>query len=199
MAIPHLAIVPVGKVDAEELKATLVRVAKSLRRPVELRDKLPVPQGVEDTGRRQFQAAPLIARLATRLPQLGPGEMIGADGDGGKAPPRADAHLFVTDVDLFTAKSDQVFAALNTHEKLAVVSVRRLREAFYRRPADPTKHRARLVKEIVRMTGRLAGARECGDPNCALSGSKNVIDIDLKEETFCRACSLKLFEGTIRL
>lgn len=199
MAISHTAMIPVGKVQQDELDAALVRVGKALRRPVELRDRLPVPQGVEDTARRQFRVVTLLERLETRIPQLAPGRMIGAEGEAGKAPPRADVHIFVTDVDLFTANSDGVFSALNSSKKLAVVSVRRLREPFYRRPSDPGKHRARLVRELTRMAGRLSGARECGDPSCVLAPSRNVVDIDLKEEGFCRACTRRLFEGTIRI
>jgi predicted Zn-dependent protease len=77
--------------------------------------------------------------------------------------------------------------------------VRRLREAFYRRKADPVKQRSRLVKELLRMAGRLRSAPECTDPKCVLAASKMFADLDLKEERYCRQCSLRLFEGTIRI
>jgi archaemetzincin len=82
---------------------------------------------------------------------------------------------------------------------LSVVSVRRLREAFYRRKADPNKQRARTVKEIVRMGARLQGVKACASPSCVLAPSKMLGDLDLKEEKFCRDCSTALFEGTVRI
>lgn len=196
----HVAVIPVGKVDSAEIEAALPRVAKGTRHPLELRAALPVPQGVEDSERGQFRASAVMARLHSMVPQLGPGKLVGAEGGADQKPPlKADGYVFVTDVDLYTANSDSVFSALMSSKGTAVVSVRRLREAHYRRKSDPVKQRARLVKEILRMVGRLQGAKECTDPKCALAASKMFADLDLKDERFCRPCSLRLFEGTIRI
>jgi archaemetzincin len=81
----------------------------------------------------------------------------------------------------------------------AVVSLRRLREAFHRRRADPTRQRARLVKEILRMAVRLRGLPECVDPACVVAPSRTLPDIDAKEERLCRACEQRLFEGRVRI
>lgn len=193
----HIAVIPVGRMDVAEVEAAMVRVSKLLRRPLELRATLPVPQGSEDRERGQFRAAKLMNGLRALVPQHGPGRMVGVEDR--QAPLKPDAHLFVTDVDLFTAKSDGVYAALIPSKRLAVVSVRRLREAFYRRPADPVKQRTRLVKEMLRMAVRLLGMSECGDPKCVFSPSKVMADIDIKEERICRACTQSLFEGTMRI
>jgi len=195
----HIAVVSAGKIDAAELEAALVRVAKVLRQPVELRDSLPVPPGVEDRERGQFRAATLMSRLRSATPQLDPGKLVGSETPDAKPPAKPDAFLFVTDVDLFTARTDGVFAALMRTEGTGLVSVRRLREAFYRRKADPVRQRSRLVKELLRITGRLQGVKECSDARCVLAPSKFLPDIDTKEETFCRACSQLLFEGTIQV
>jgi len=196
----HVSVIPVGKVEPGELEAALSRVAKSVRQPLELRASLPLPQGVEESGRGQFRASLLMQRLLTMVPQLRPGRLIGGEEAGDARPPlKSDAFVFVTDADLYTASSDSVFAALMSAQRTAVVSVRRLREAFYRRKADPTKQRARLVKELVRMVGRLRGAPECASPQCVLSASKMFADLDLKEERLCRSCAHRLFEGTIRI
>ncbi|MCP3977740.1 MAG: hypothetical protein GY716_00220 [bacterium] len=196
----HVAVIPVGKVESDEVEAAMSRAAKVLRAPVEVRDSLPVPQGVEDTVRRQFRVANLLARLRSRIPQLGRGKLVGADdAEDAKAPPQADVFVFITDVDMFTAKSDGVFAALNAKNKVAIVSLRRLREAFYRRKPEPTKHRARLIKETLRMVARVRGLKECSDPRCALAPSKMLVDVDTKEEAYCRNCSEWLFEGTAHI
>jgi predicted Zn-dependent protease len=160
---------------------------------------LAIPPGVEDRERGQFRAATLMSRLRAAVPQIGPGRMVGADDPEAKPPPKPDAFLFVTDVDLFTAKTDGVFAALVRREHTGLVSVRRLRESFYRRRADHGRQRARLVKELLRVAGRLIGLPECSDPQCVMSASKFLPDIDTKTENYCRACSQRLFEGRIQV
>lgn len=195
----HIALVPVGKIDAEELKNAAIRITKPLRQPVEVRTSVALPRASEDTERAQHRAMTLLGLLRTSLLQTKPGELIGADDATAKPPHKPDGVIFVTDADLFTAKTDGVYSALIKSKGLAVVSVRRTREAFYRRKTDPVRQRARLVKEVLRMAARLQGSPECPKPDCVLSASKSIHDLDAKSESFCRACALRLFEGTIRV
>ena len=199
MSEVRVAVVPVGKVSGEELEAALTRAAKVLRHPIELKASLGVPQGLEDRERGQFRAALLIARLRSSFPQLGPGRMIGAEGSEQAASFSPDAIVFVTDVDLYTAKSDGVFTALLPAKGLGVVSLRRLREAFYRRSADPSKQRARLTKEILRAIGWLSGMPACREPQCVMSGTAMLADLDSKDEKLCRACAQRMFKGTVQI
>ncbi len=195
----HLAAVPVGRLDVEEIEAALVRAAKVLHQPVELREALPVPRGTEDPERRQHRAATLLERLLAEVRKLRPGRLVGGSAPAEPTPLRPDGFLFVTDVDLYTANTEGVFGALIVSQHCAVVSVRRLREAFHRRRADPVRQRARLAKEVLRMVGRLAGLAECGEAACVLAPSKTIPDIDAKDERYCRVCEQKLFMGTMRL
>jgi archaemetzincin len=135
--------------------------------------------------------------LRDEVAKLRPGRMVGGD-EGAPRPPRPAGFVFVTDVDLFTANSDGVFSALLPAKGCAVVSVRRLREAFYRRKADPARQRSRLMKEAMRMSARLRGVGTCNDPRCALAESRTIPDLDLKEEKFCRVCEQRLFEGRVQ-
>jgi archaemetzincin len=194
-----LAAVPIGRVSVEEISAALSRAAKVLHQPVELREPLPVPRGSEDPERGQHRAAVLMTRLGTEVRKLKPGKLVGTTDPDARPPFQPDGFLFVTDVDLFTAKTEGVVAALLSAKHCAVISVRRLREAFYRRKADPNRQRARLTKEILRMAGRLAGLSECSDPECVLAPSRTMPDIDAKEERFCRGCEQAFFEGTMRI
>lgn len=194
-----IAVVPVGKLDAAEIESAALRAAKVLRQAIEVREGLKVPRGSEDIERGQHRAAALLGLLRTATVQTQPGKMIGGSDAAAKPPARPDAFVFVTDVDLFTAQTDGVFAVLDSAAKIAVISLRRLREAFYRRKADPARQRSRLVKELLRMAGRLQGLKTCVDPKCALSASTSVPDVDSKTEMFCRPCAQRLFEGTIRV
>jgi predicted Zn-dependent protease len=195
----HVAAVPVGRVSVEEIEAALARASKVLHQPVELRDPLPVPRGSEDPERGQHRAAVLMNRLGAEVLKLKPGRVVGSSDPEAKPPFQPDGFLFITDVDLFTAKSEGVVGALLSAKHCAVISVRRLREAFYRRKADPGRQRARLTKEVLRMAGRLAGLAECADPGCVLASSKSIPDIDAKEERYCRLCEQRLFEGKMHI
>ena len=177
----------------------MARAAKALRQPLELRDGLGVPRGIEDTERGQFRAAALMSRLAIEVAKLSPGKLVGGEDPEAKTPLRPDAFIFFTDVDLFTANSDGVFAALLTAKGLGIVSMRRLREAFYRRPADHAKLRSRLTKEIIRIAARLSGMAQCSTPACVLSASAMLADLDAKEEKLCRDCSQTMFQGTVKI
>lgn len=199
MAVFAIAVVPVGRLDAAEIEAAATRAAKPLREPLELRGALSVPQASEDAARGQHRAAMLLDLLSGEVLKLRPGRLVGGADAAAKPPPRPSGFVFVTDVDLFTARTDAVFAAMNVQKGCAVVSLRRLREAFYHRPADPIRQRSRLVKEVLRMAGRLRGASECPDPQCALSPSRSIPHVDAKGEKYCRACEQRLFEGRIRI
>jgi predicted Zn-dependent protease len=199
VALFHVAVVPVGKIGPEELDPVLARAAKVLRTPLELRDALGLPHGTEDPQRGQHRAALLLERLLAEVPKLKPGRLVGAADPAAKPPYQPGGWIFVTDVDLYTAQSDGVIAAMLPAKKCAVASVRRLREAFYRRPADPDRQRARLVKELARLSARLAGLRECNEPSCVLAPSRHAGDLDSKDERFCRSCDQRLFEGRVKL
>lgn len=199
MSGPHIAVVPVGKIDAAELDSAMSRAAKVLRQPIEVRGQIRVPHGAEDAERGQARVSTLIDLLRTAVLQAGQGRMVGAEDPDAKPPPRPDAYVFVTDADLFTAKTDGVFAALVSSKQAAVVSVRRLREAFYRRPANPARQRSRVVKEVLRMAGRLRGIKECANPECVIAPSRSLHDLDAKAEMYCRVCAQVLFEGRIQI
>lgn len=192
----HIGVVPVGKVSVDEVRASLERAVKFLRQPVELRAAIGVPAGIEDPQRAQFRAADLIMALHKQRLRTSTGELIGAEGRPSRKP---DLWVFITDVDLFTAKTNGAFASFSSQGGVAIVSIRRLREAFYRRPADANQQRARLVKEILRVVGRLAGLKECPTPTCALASTRGVPDLDVKKEMFCRPCAQAFFEGRIQI
>lgn len=197
--LPHIAVLPLGKVDPAEVASIVERAVKTLRQPVELRPLVALPAGVENNERQQFRAATLMSVLHEARFRTKSGKMVGA-AEGQERPlAKPDLWVYVTDADLFTAKTEGVFSALSRANGTAVVSVKRIREAFYRRPADANKQRVRAVKEVLRMVGRLRGLAECADPRCVMSNTRGVPDLDTKQEMYCRACASVLFKGRIKL
>jgi archaemetzincin len=201
----RIAIVPVGRMDASDAEAAAARIAKILNRTVALRQPAPVPKAGEDPARGQHVAGPFLAELRGQLARLPVAKMVGGSPAPEPAGPPAaataigDATLFVTDVDLFKPGTDGAFGEIDAAAHVAVVSVRRLREAFYRRKADPVKARARLVKLALYALGRARGLPECRDAGCALSATASLADIDMKPEKYCASCWRRMTTGAYRI
>ena len=200
MADLKIVVTPVGRVDTKEVESALTRVAKVLNSPVELRDNAPLTRTAEDPARGQFRSAPLLAELRRGLPNLRIRVRIGADDETvATVTGSPDAVIFVTDVDLFTPHAEGVLGDLDVAHKSALLSVRRLREAFYRRKSDAAKQRSRLVKQILRVIGLLRGLSDCRDPGCSMSITQVVTDIDRKKERYCAPCWRHLTTGAFHV
>jgi len=110
-----------------------------------------------------------------------------------------DATLFLTDVDLYKPQTDGVFGDVDAVAHVAVLSVRRLREAFYKRKADPVRQRARLVKLALYALGRARGLPDCNDAGCALFTTTALADVDMKPEKYCASCWRRMTTGAYRI
>lgn len=198
MSVPRVAVVPVGRMEVSEVESALGRVAKVLHTRVELRESAQLPRGAEDPARGQHNARILLAALGAEAARL---KVVRTIGEEPTPPPAAGAPalIFVTDVDLFTPVTDAAFGEIDLPHRAALLSVRRLREAFYRRKADPPRQRARIVKEVLRAAARLAGLPECANPDCALAPTRVVADLDRKGEHYCAPCWKRLSSGTMRI
>jgi predicted Zn-dependent protease len=201
----RIAIVPVGRMDPSDVEAAAVRIAKILNRAVTLRQPAPVPKAGDDPARGQHLAGPFLAELRGQLARLpvaksvGPAPVLDPAGSSAAATIPAEATLFVTDVDLFRPQTDGVFGDIDAAAHVAVVSVRRLREAFYKRKADPAKARGRLVKLALYALGRARGLPDCRERACALFTTTALTDIDRKPEKYCALCWRRMTTGAYRI
>jgi archaemetzincin len=201
----RIAIVPVGKMDPSEVEAAAARIAKVLNTSVTMRQPAPVPKAGDDPARGQHLAGPFLAELRGQLLRLTVAKVVGPpaapETKGGPAPAanRADVTLFVTDVDLYKPQTDGAFGDIDPVSRVAVVSVRRLREAFYKRKVDPAKARARLVKLGLYALGRAHGLPECRERGCALFTTTALADIDMKPEKYCASCWRRMTTGAYRI
>jgi predicted Zn-dependent protease len=186
--------------DAAEVEEAASRVSKAIAKPVELREPVPHPKAAEDVSRGQFLAPAILAEARSALLLLRVRKVVG--GAAGVPPvpiARPDAAVFVTDLDLYAPGAASAMLEADAPHRLALVSVRRMREAFYRRKPDPVRQRARLVKEILRAIGKIHGLQDCRDPGCALAPSQAIADIDRKGEHYCSACWKRLSTGAMRI
>ncbi len=197
----RIAIVPVGRMDPSEVEAAAARVAKILNKAVELRQPAPAPKAGDDPARGQHLAEPFLADLRGQPGGRTVAKLVGAApaAEPVATAAAADATIYVTDFDLYRPQTDGAFGEIDAASRTAVVSVRRLREAFYRRKTDPAKQRARLVKLILYAVGRARGLPDCNDSGCALSTTTALADVDMKPEKYCAPCWRRMTTGAIRI
>jgi predicted Zn-dependent protease len=195
-----VTVAPVGRMDTAEVEEAAARVSKAIARPVEIRESLPHPKLAEDLSRGQYGAPAILKEARSALPLRPLRKTVGETSGGAPVPAaRPDTAVLVTDLDLYTPGAASVMLEVDAAHRMALISVRRLREAFYRRKPDPARQRARLVKEILRAIGKINGLPDCGDPGCALAPSQVMADIDRKGERYCPACWKRLSTGAMRI
>lgn len=221
-----VTIIPLGTVDLAEVEAAAKRAAKNLGVDLEVAKTVPLPPGHYEPSRSQSHARKVIAAVppittpppkpkpgttadptATRAAALSPAESWGSRVHG--APPAAPkdepkgpiaaVRIGVTDTDIFTEQRDFVFVFAEPVYHRAIVSTRRLKEAFWKRKSDPPRQQTRLVREIVGAVALAAGAPPCEIPDCAASPARGPLDIDRKTDRLCPNCERKVRGGSIRL
>ena len=121
--------------------------------------------------RRQHHATLLLAPWLRQLPEPA-GKIVG-----------------VTAEDLFIPVLTFVFGQSQLDGPAAIVSTYRLHNEFYGLPADEELLRARTVKEVLHELGHAFGLVHCRDQLCVMRASTYVEEVDLKDSSFCAACS----------
>jgi archaemetzincin len=187
----RVVILPVGRVEPAEVEAVAGRLAKVFHHEIETRAALPAPKEGHDPTRGQHLAGPFLAALRGALPRAAPVKPAASG-----AP---DVAVFVTDVDLYRPQTEGVLGEIDPPGRAAVISVRRLREAFYKRKADPVRQRARLTKMALYAIGRIRGLPDCRDVQCAMATMTALADLDARGEKYCAACWRRLSTGAFRI
>jgi archaemetzincin len=99
--------------------------------------------------------------------------------------------LVVSGRDLFIPMLSFVFGQAQLGGRAAVISVARLRQAFYGLPEDEELVAERARKEALHEVGHTFGLRHCLDEDCAMSLSTDIQQVDGKQAALCASC-LKL-------
>lgn len=166
----ELLVVPAGEVEDMWLNAARSCVEELMRMPAVVTAPISIPAECYDPRRNQF--------LATRmLEQLLP---LGRD--------RNTRVLGVTELDIFIPILTFMFGQAQLGGRLALVSMARIRPEFYGFPADPALTLLRLRKTIRHELGHTLGLVHCSDPQCAMSLANSIVQLDVKNDSFCALC-----------
>ena len=223
----RITIIPLGTVDLVEVDAAAKRVAKSLGLEVDVSKPVPMPVGHFEAARGQSEARKVLAAVpataipkprpapgttadptATRAAQLSPMESWGSRVHGAAQPsvvppapkgPIPPVKIGVTDADIYSGLKDFLYVIAEPEQRRALVSVRRIKEAFWKRKSDPPRQQTRLVKELVGAIALAHGAAPCENPTCPTSSARGPLDIDQKGDRLCPNCERKVKGGALKL
>ena len=173
-----LDMVPFGPMEEEVLCAVELCLWQVFGLEVRRCPVRPIPPEAFDTTRAQYGSLPLLARLQR-----------GA---------RAEAHrtLGLTNVDLFIPMLTFVFGQAQVGGRCALVSSARLRQEFYGLEPNASLLTARMVREVVHEVGHTHGLLHCSNPECPMSLSNTIMQVDRKGEDLCQSC-WTILEATI--
>jgi archaemetzincin len=170
--IRSIRVQPVGDAVALEVLDNLAAdLALVFRTSVHV-ETVPLDTGFAlDAERLQFHSTAILTRLSEAAP-LAPGSRI----------------LGVTERDLYVPVLTFVFGEAQLGGQAALISLCRLREAFYGLPPDDALLRDRAAKEAVHELGHTLGLRHCPNWWCVMASAHAVEKLDLKSREFCAAC-----------
>jgi archaemetzincin len=98
--------------------------------------------------------------------------------------------LGIVDLDLYVPRLNFVFGEAS--QRVAIISLTRLRDEFYHLPKDESLFRKRVLTEAVHELGHTYGLEHCRIPQCVMFFSKSLIDTDTKGPDFCPKCKNKI-------
>jgi archaemetzincin len=187
----HISILPLGTAEHGLMELLGRELATRFMVPVKILPAGKVPDYAYDPERGQYVSSAILDSMIGS-----PVAPAGAPGDRSQRSKRVNTAagrvLAVVDVDLYADDLNFVFGQADIVDRAAVISLTRLREEFYGRPANAAKSESRMIREAVHELGHTYGLTHCQDPTCVMFFSNRLADTDRKSSYFCSECRAKL-------
>ncbi len=135
--------------------------------------RIPTPLDAFNFDRMQFDARLVAERLSAHY--------------SGFIEPGSRLVVGIADADGYVNGLNFVFGLALPGAGAAVVFTRRLRRGVRR-----SIYMERLVKEVLHELGHLLGLGHCRNPECVMSFSNSLADVDSKRPWFCPSCRAML-------
>ncbi|MFA5399565.1 MAG: archaemetzincin family Zn-dependent metalloprotease [Dehalococcoidia bacterium] len=168
-------LVPIGDIDAGVLQQLKDGLEAVFGCPVRIDQSIEIPQDAFDRARDQYLSDILLDRLR-------------------RHEQKADHLLGVTGADIFTHGLNFVFGQADDVNRVAVISLNRLRDEQSALEGGEQLLLERSLKEAVHELGHTLGLVHCGDVKCVMHFSNSLVDTDVKGLYFCSRCRPKLIE-----
>ena len=170
-----IVLVSVGEVDQKVIKILEEDLNKIFGKQVWIGKRMPEPYYAFNKKREQYLSTRILNALMNEKEYI-PFEKI----------------LGIVDHDLYVPELNFVFGEAS--QRVAVISLTRLRQEFYNLPPDQSLFYKRALTEAVHELGHTYGLVHCGNPRCVMFFSNSLIDTDRKGSEFCTKCKSNLRE-----
>jgi archaemetzincin len=107
-------------------------------------------------------------------------------------PDDATRALGIIEEDLSIPMLTFVFGQAQLQGRLALMSLARLRQEFYKLPANRELMFTRVIKEALHELGHTFGLVHCPTSACVMTLANDIQHVDGKKSEFCGGCALLL-------
>lgn len=94
----------------------------------------------------------------------------------------------ITELDLYSPIFSCFFGEAQLNGCCALISLHRLHQEYYGLAGDDSLFLSRCEKEVIHEISHLFGLVHCTDIHCIMYPSNNIIDTDVKSNSFCPKC-----------
>ena len=165
--IPHLEIIPMGRVDATAVSVVAANLQAIMGLNTRIQESRPEPAYAFLSLRNQYEAGKILHQLSSVS-------------DGGLL------KLGMVNVDIYTPILTFVYGESQMGGKAALISTFRLQSKDTRKIYD------RAAKISVHEVGHLLGIVHCRAPDCLMGFSNSLTKLDSLPLTFCQACEYEV-------
>ncbi len=179
----------IGRIDQSlliSLKSQLERIFSALNIRVKInKDSITLSKSAYNMSREQFNALKILRRIKNGFQNKNFFRILG-----------------ILDEDIYSKKYNFIFGLANMNSGVALISITRLRESFYKEISNLyRKHESRkniedrILKEAIHELGHTFGLKHCNNL-CVMRFSDSLKETDKKPPAFCDSC-LTLIKGVL--
>ncbi len=173
-SVGQISIVPVNAMDVGFLERLALCLEERFLHACRLERTVRVPRTSLNSVRKQMFFNTLVARVTV-------------------SPAAVDViRLAITDYDLYKTSHQFVFGDASEEQRVAIVSLHRLRNEYYGGRVDGNVLFQRTLKEAVHDLGHAFGLKHCFNARCAMYFSNSIYDTDNKLSHFCEHCEKRI-------
>jgi len=108
-----------------------------------------------------------------------------------------DRVLGVVDFDLYVPSLHFVFGEADLENRVAIISLCRLKPEYYGLSEDRDRFKERVLKEGMHELGHTYGLGHCPNPLCVMHFSNSLLDTDIKKASLCPQCEKRFKQGRL--
>jgi archaemetzincin len=172
--VGQISIVPINAIEASSLERLALCLEERFLFTCRVESTVSIPRTSLNSVRKQMFLNTLVSRV-TATPAT-----------------EGAIRLVITDYDLYKTSHQFIFGEGNEEQRVAVVSLHRLRSDFYGERSDPNLLFQRTLKEAVHDLGHALGLKHCFNARCAMYVSNSIYDTDNKLSHFCENCEKRV-------